>query len=170
MDIRKTISLGVGVGLLASWAAGQGVPLQERAKLRQNLITLRMLRMTQALDLSEDQAAKVFPFFNRVEKEKLESQKTMSADILALRRLIRDPAAKEGDISARLASVKSAQEAVKAKDAELERHLETHLSAVQKAKYLLFQIDFYRGLTDVLDRVGQGRGQRGGAPPVPVKK
>jgi Spy/CpxP family protein refolding chaperone len=170
MDSRKILSLGVGLGLLASLAAAQGPPLQERAKLRQNLITLRMLQMTQALDLSEDQAGKIFPFFNRIEKEKLESQKTMSADIVALRKLIRDPGAKEGDIAARLESLRAAQAALRAKDSELDKHLEAHLSTVQKARYLLFQIEFYRGLTDVLDRAGMRRGQMGGAPPVPVKK
>jgi len=169
MNIKKITVLGIGLALAAAWAAGQNAPLQERARMRQNLATLRLLRMTQALDLTEDQAAKIFPIFNRIEREKLESQRSMSADIAVLRKLLRDSNAKEEDLAARLASLKAAQAALKAKDAELEELLEARLSTVQKAKYLLFQIEFYRGLTDVLDRAGQ-RGQRGAVPPVPIKK
>lgn len=170
MNTKKIIATGLSLMVLAALAAGQNAPLQERARMRQNVFTLRLLRLTQALDLSEDQAAKIFPTFNRVEKDKLEIQKTISADIAALRKYLQDPGVKEEDIAARLKSLKTGQTAMRSKDAELDEFLESHLTTVQKAKYLLFQIEFYRGLAGVLDRAGMRRGQPGNVPPNPIKK
>ncbi|MBM3293092.1 MAG: hypothetical protein FJY82_01065 [Candidatus Aminicenantes bacterium] len=170
MRFGKFVILGLGFGLLVSPAAGQSAPLQERARMRENLATLRLLRMTKALDLSEEQAARIFPTFNRIERDKLVNQKRLSADILALRNFLRDPKARDEDIAARLKSLKDGQAALKAKDAEWDDFLEAQLTTVQKAKYLLFQIEFYRGLADVLDRAGLHRGEMGGAPRAPVRK
>jgi Spy/CpxP family protein refolding chaperone len=170
MNLKKIIAMGISLVVAAALAAGQNAPLQERLKMRENVITLRLLRLTQALDLTEAQAAKIYPTFNRVEKEKLEIQKTMSADIASLRRLLKEPGTKDEELAARLGSVKAAQNAMKAKDAELDAFLEANLTTVQRARYLLFQIEFYRGLADVLERVGMRRGQAGAVPPAPIKK
>jgi len=68
--------------LSAGMAFGQGQPGgQNRQRLRENLATLRLLRLTKALDLSEEQAAKVFPAVNRLEREKMKIQRDMTADI-----------------------------------------------------------------------------------------
>jgi Spy/CpxP family protein refolding chaperone len=170
MNIKKIFGTGLALTVLAALATGQNAPLQERARLRQNVSTLRLLRLTQALDLTEDQAARIFPTFNRVEKDKVEVQKTISVDIAALRKLLKNPGTREEDIAACLESLKTGQAAIKAKDAELDEFLESNLTTVQKAKYLLFQIEFYRGLAGVLDRVGMRRGQAGNPPPSPIKK
>jgi len=50
-------------------------PAPDRQSVRQNLSTLRLLRLTEALELTEVQTAKIFPFLTRVEKDKLSIQK-----------------------------------------------------------------------------------------------
>ena len=47
--------------------------LQNNRRIRDNIRTLLLLRMTQALDLTEEQTAKIFPKISRIEKEKKES-------------------------------------------------------------------------------------------------
>lgn len=138
-----------------------------RPNVRENLITLRLLRMTEALDLTEDQTAKIFPYLNRVEKDKLKVQTVMSADLRALRVLTRDPAAKEAEILAKVKSVLEARLKVRILDDEVDQLLEKQLTTVQKGKYVLFQVDFYRGLGDTIDQIRRRRGQLG---PPPVKK
>jgi Spy/CpxP family protein refolding chaperone len=165
----KHVSLTLAFLVLLSSAVfgqGQGPGGQNRQKVRENLATLRLLRLTQALDLSEEQAAKFFPNVNRIEKDKMQIQRDMSADIQKLRRLVADPKPDEAEIGARIKSVKEAQRLVRQKDDDLEAYLESSLTTVQKAKYVLFQIEFYRTLEQFLER---GR-MRNNVPPAPIKK
>jgi predicted nucleic acid-binding Zn-ribbon protein len=133
--------------------SGQPNGRQNRQKVRENLVTLRLLRLTQALDLSEEQAARIYPVINRIEKEKSEIQKQMSADIADLRLLVNEPASREADIDAKNRKIREAREAIRVKDVELDEFLEKNLTTIQKARYLLFQIEFYRVLNDRLDRM-----------------
>jgi len=151
---------------LAGWlfASAQENPTPGRQRVRENLVTLRLLRLTQALDLSEDQAAKVYPVINRIEKEKLDIQKQMSADIRNLRVMIKEDAPKDADIEARYQNIKAARLRIIEKDDEMDAFLEKNLTTIQKAKYLLFQIEFYRTLSEGMDRLRMMRNKP------PVKK
>lgn len=155
MTLKKTavlfLSLVVLVGL--AFASAQDNEMQKRQKVRENLVTLRLLRLTQTLDLTEEQTAKIFPSINRIEKEKMDIQKRMSADIRDLRLMINGPTPKEADIEIKYKNVRAAQQSIKDKDAELDEFLEKNLTSIQKAKYLLFQIEFFRVLNDSMDRV-----------------
>ncbi len=167
MKTNKIVLLFLSVivlGLLTSVSA-QPNGRQNRQKIRENLVTLRLLRLTQALDLTEEQAARIYPVINRIEKEKLEIQKQMSADIADLRLLVNEQTPREAEIDAKNRKIRAARESVRVKDVELDEFLETSLTTVQKARYLLFQIEFYRMLNDSLDRMRMMRNK-----PLPAKK
>ena len=167
MKTNKTVLIFLSVivlGLLTSVSA-QPNGRQNRQKIRENLVTLRLLRLTQALDLTEEQAARIYPVINRIEKEKLEIQKQMSADIADLRLLVNEQTSREAEIDAKNRKIRAARESVRVKDVELDEFLETSLTTVQKARYLLFQIEFYRVLNDSLDRMRMMRNK-----PFPAKK
>jgi Spy/CpxP family protein refolding chaperone len=140
---------------------------QNRQRVRENLATLRLLRLTQALDLTEEQAAKFFPTVNRIEKDKMKIQRDMTADIQRLRQLVAETTPNEAEIGVRIKSIKEAQRLARQKDDELESYFESSLTTVQKAKYVLFQIEFYRMLEQSLER---GRMMRNNAPLAPIKK
>jgi preprotein translocase subunit YajC len=144
----------------------QGNGAQNRQTVRENLATLRLLRLTKALDLNEEQAAKIFPTVNRIEKEKLSIQRNMTADIQSLRQIIADPAPKEIELAAKIKSVKDAQHLIRQKDDELETFLEANLTTVQRGKYVIFEIEFYRMLDQSLIRGGM----RKDLPSPPIKK
>jgi hypothetical protein len=170
----KTKSIGIilaAVFILGASAFGQNRGQmgggQNRDRVRDNLATLRLLRLTQALDLTEEQTAKIFPTINRIEKEKSRIQREMGVGIRDLRTLLKDPAAKDDKILPLLKNVKAGREAVRALDAELDVFLEANLTVAQRAKYVLFNIDFMRSLTDTVNRSGALRGNN--APP-PIKK
>lgn len=130
-----------------------------REKIRENLHTLRLLRMTQALDLTEEQAAKIFPFFNRVEKEKVTINRKIGRVIQDLRELLREEKPKEEEISGQMAHLRELRELLRAKDRELENFMEKNLSEIQKAKYILFSIDFYRTIEENLEKARRLRGR-----------
>jgi len=173
MRILKTAFVMTAFFLAAGITAAQAdsPPLQPaRQNLRENFITLRLLRLTQALDLTEDQTAKFFPVLTRMEKDKLRIQRDMSADVQALRRLVRDAASKETDITVRVKAVQDARLKVKTIDDEIEAFLEKNLTPIQKGKYILFEIDFFRGLGDTLNQIRQQRRGMSVPPPEPIKK
>jgi len=125
-------------------------PVQE--KIRRNIHTLRLLQMTQALDLSEEQTARIFPVLNRLEKEKADLQRQVAEAVRELRVILREGKAREESLSAAVEKVKSLRREVLKGDAELESYLEGQLTPVQRAKYVLFSVDFYQGLGERLRR------------------
>jgi hypothetical protein len=170
----KTKSIGIilaAVLVLGATAFGQNRGQmgggQNRDRVRDNLATLRLLRLTQALDLTEEQTAKIFPTINRIEKEKTRIQRDMGVQIRDLRVLLQDPAPKDDKILPLLKSLKVGRETVRSLDVELEAFLEAYLTLAQSAKYVLFNIDFMRNLTNAVNRTGALRGNN--APP-PIKK
>ena len=147
----------------ASFAAAAPFPqARNRERIRENLLTLRLLRMTQALDLTEEQSAKIFPVINRIEKEKLDVLKRLGPEIEELRAAVQASAPDEADIIARAGRIRELRDMVRGKDDELEAFLEANLTPIQRAKYLVFSVDFYRGLGQVLKRArrqGQAEGR-----------
>lgn len=167
MKTGKISLLLAAVILFSQVALAQGQGGQNRQRVRENLATLRLLRLTQALDLTEEQAAKFFPTVNRIEKDKMKIQRDMSVDIQKLRQLVASSAPNEPEIGIRIKSIKEAQRLARQMDDELEIYLESSLTTVQKAKYVLFQIEFYRMLEQSLER---GRMMRNNAGVAPIKK
>jgi Mg2+ and Co2+ transporter CorA len=142
--------------------------------MRNNIGYLRLIRMTQALNLTEDQTTRIYPMFNRVEKEKVALQRDLALDLQELRRLLRDVPAAEaapgpdqaGRLTELVRKIGDTRREIRAKDDALDEFLERELNPLQKARYVLFQIEFNQGLGDVLDRVRGRRLNQG----VPIKK
>ena len=125
---------------------------QSRKRIRENIRTLRLLRMTQALDLTEEQTAKIFPALNRTEKEKRSINLQIGQKIKGLRSILAKEKPEEQEIENLIEDLKKLRNALKIKDEELEKIIEENLTLVQKAKYLVFSVDFYRGLREKMDR------------------
>jgi Spy/CpxP family protein refolding chaperone len=156
--IIAVVILGLGLGAQpALSAARQGDP-QARLRLRERLSDLYLLRLTRALDLTEEQTAKLYPLLVRVEKEKAELQRGMGLDLRDLRaELLRAPAG-EKTILGLVERIRQARQAVREKDDEVEAVLERVLTPVQRARYLIFTVDFMRTVGENLDRARGGRG------------
>ena len=165
--MKKTTSIACLVLLLAlgAWSAALGSPQgdpQARLRLRQNISDLYLLRLTRALDLTEEQTAKVYPLLTRAEKDKAEIQRRMGQDLRDLRAELaegRPDAAKVLELAQR---VREARRAVRQKEGEVEDALDGLLTPVPKGRYLLFTVDFLRGAWENLERA---RGQR-----APIKR
>ncbi len=60
-----------GEALAQMRGQGMGGGMGQRGgRVRENLATLRLIRMTQALDLTEEQTSRIYPFINKIEKGK----------------------------------------------------------------------------------------------------
>lgn len=145
------VAAGLAVGAFVLNARGPQEP-PAKEKIRENISALRLMRMTQALDLTEEEAARIFPALSRVEKEKTEIQREIGVQIRDLRSLAAAPRPQESEILEKIRTIRSLREKIRQKDQEFERFLDSRLSPVQQAKYTLFTVDFYRGLGEHLRR------------------
>jgi len=126
--------------------------LQNNRRIRDNIRTLLLLRMTQALDLTEEQTAKIFPKISRIEKEKKEIQQKIGIQMRELRSILRNENHDEQEFTDRIKRIKELRNLLKSKDEELENFLDDNLTLLQRAKYIIFSQDFYRGLREKLER------------------
>ncbi len=147
--------------LLAGQAAArpqQGEP-QTKARLRENINTLILVRLTQALDLTEDQTARLFPKLTRIDKEKAELQRRLGAEVRDLRAAVQDPATKEADLLSAVARIRGIRSDIRGLEERFDAVLDENLTPVQKAKYVVFAVDFYRGLGETINRAREMRGK-----------
>ncbi len=160
----KTRSIGVAslfISLtLGAWSAALSAQAGEapaRARLRERISDLYLLRLTRALDLTEEQTAKLYPLWTRVEKEKAELQRRMGNDLRDLRAELAKTTPGEADLVGLVNRIREARLAIRQKDEESEAAVDRLLTPVQKARYLIFNIEFLR---NVGENLGRARGSR----------
>jgi Spy/CpxP family protein refolding chaperone len=124
----------------------------ERERIRENIHRLRLLRLTESLELSEEQAAKVYPAASRLEKEKAEILKAIDGEMRVLRDLLEGSSPDVARLSAGVVKIKELRQSLQEKDREFEGLLEQNLSPIQRAKYLLFSAEFYKRVAAGLKR------------------
>lgn len=140
---------------LASAQGGlQGDP-QARMKLRENISTLYLLRLTRALELNEEQTGKLFPVLIRIEKEKAEAQRRMNLGLMDLKAALEEGRTGEARIVGLVGRIQEDRRAIRQKDEEAEAALDAVLTPAQKARYLIFTVEFYRTIGRQLERARQ---------------
>jgi Spy/CpxP family protein refolding chaperone len=153
--------LGLAVGALAAQAGGQGQSMAQ-VRLRERIGDLYILRLTRALELTEEQTAKIYPVLVRVEKDKAGLQRQLGLDMRELRAELARPRAGEERLLELVGLIRGSRQAIRALDDEVESVLDKVLTPVQKARYLVFTVEFLRSVGENLDRA---RGLR-----APVKR
>ena len=159
MKTRYILSILLCLLLLSSIlsAALQDDQPQNRRRARENMRTLWLLRMTRVLELTEEQTAKVFPIVSRIEKEKSEIYKQIGKQVRELRLILREEEPDQDDLKNKINKIKELRNLIKKKDEELEARMEENLTLIQRAKYLMFVVNFYRDLRGNLDRARNQR-------------
>jgi Spy/CpxP family protein refolding chaperone len=158
MKTKSTLVLFLSVVVFSSvvFAAVQAENVQEQEKARrvtrENIITLMLIRMTRFLELTEVQTAKIYPFFNRIEKEKMQINQQIRRQVREIRAALSAEDPDPEVLKAKIQALKELRDALKNKDTELEKHLEENLTVIQQAKYLVFMNAFFNELRDSLNR------------------
>jgi Spy/CpxP family protein refolding chaperone len=143
----------------AAWSAAGAAPQagpQERARLRERISDLYLLRLTRALDLTEEQTAKIYPLLTQAEKAKAPLQRQMGLDLRDLRQELASEAPDEGAVARLSDGIWQARRALRRKDDEVEAQLGRLLTPVQRARYVIFTADFLRTVEENLGRVRGG--------------
>jgi len=161
MKADRIVVFVLAVLFLGAWAEArpsQADP-QARARLRENINTLMLLRMTEALSLTEEQTAKLFPPLTRIEKEKADLQRRMGIEVRGLRAALQSEPVREPDVLSAVKRIRELRQSLREKDEEFDAVVEANLTPVQKGKYVIFLVDFARGLGEKLNRARQIRGK-----------
>jgi Spy/CpxP family protein refolding chaperone len=161
MKPSKLATLGLALALgwpLALSGMPQGNP-QARARLRENINALMLVRMTQALDLTEEQAVRIYPPLTKIDKEKAQLQNRLTVEVRDLREALGTSDAPEARLLELVAKIRDTRRAIREKEAAFDAVLEGSLTPVQKARYVIFQVDFFRGLGERVARAREVRGK-----------
>jgi len=162
MKTKPLILAGLVISLvLAVWpspAAGQTGGAQPRTRLRERISELYLLRLTRALELTEDQTAKLYPVLTRAEKQKADLQVQMGLDLRTLRAELAKMPPKDVTVLLLVNRIRDARAAIRQADDGVEAALDQALTPVQRALYLVFTVDFLRRVGENLDRSRAGRG------------
>ena len=155
------VAMTLFLGGLVLFAQTPDQKPSERQRVRENIHRLRLLRMTEALDLSEEQVAKVYPAASRLEKGKADILKAIEGEVRVLREFLEESSPDEARLSSAVAKIKELRLNLQEKDREFEDLLEQNLNTVQRAKYALFSADFYKRVATGLKRAReQGRAKQ----------
>lgn len=138
---------------------------RENSKVRDNITTLMLLRLTQVLELTEEQTVVLFPHISRVEKGKKKINQEIGKNFRDLRVMLRQEIQDPGKLSAAMENIRTLRDKLKDLDADLEKIVAGNLTVVQQAKYLIFFQDFYRGLRDKLNQARETLGRQKKKPP-----
>jgi len=144
-------------GLAAQNSQEQG-PTRER--IRENVYTLRFIRMTQALNLTEEQTSKIYPALGRIEKDKSDTQKKIASGIRELKDLLGSSRPGDEELMTKVRALQELRKELRNLDEKFEGVLDENLSVVQKANYVIFSVDFYKGLWENLNRARLMRNKR----------
>jgi len=151
------VALALGAACVIGVAAQDQPAPKEKgtargSRIRENIITFKLLRMTQALSLTQEQTAVIYPVLTKLEKEKYEITHKLNESMGKLRALLALDKPAEDKLLDLMAEVGSLRDQISRTDAEEASFLKTKLTVLQNAKYVLFNVEFYRGLGERLER------------------
>jgi hypothetical protein len=162
MKTKPLILAGLVMSMaLAVWpspAAGQAGGTQPRMRLRERISDLYLLRLTRALELTEEQTARLYPVLTRAEKQKADLQARLGLDLRDLRAELAKTPPREATALLLADRIRDARRAIRQVDDGVEAALDQALAPVQRARYLVFTVDFLRRVGENVDRARAGRG------------
>jgi len=138
------------IAMLVAFALVFAQPQGERSsQSRDRLLTIKMWKLTETLDLSDEQAAKLFPLLRKYQKT-MDSINQRSRKLMQeLRKLVGENASDK-----KLLPVLNELESLNKKKAqaqdEMWNTIKSILTVQQQAKYILFEQTFKRRMLELL--------------------
>jgi Spy/CpxP family protein refolding chaperone len=165
MSLKNTLILSFLFLLLGSsltWAQSGRDAKNPHEKAQERIQMIKMWKMTEALKLDREEAARFFAIVNQHEENKRKLRRELQEDMNKLRNLMREthPPEKElRDLVSRIKTKNRDFRELRLKQDEEEIAL---LKPEQQARYILFQIDFHRDMENMIREIREERSQRPG--------
>lgn len=143
------IALCLSGGQLFAQASEPPPPREERPmdreraeELRKRIELIWMWKLTEELDLTKEEGAKLFPLLSTHEEKKRELREENRRIVLTLKQMIDDGAA-EGDLKRTIRSLEDNDRKLNKVEAEGFSEIAKILSVEKQAKYIVFQ-EYFR--------------------------
>jgi Spy/CpxP family protein refolding chaperone len=118
--------------------------IEKREKIRKRIELIRMWKLTEELDLTEETGAKLFPVLRKYDEKWIKLQEARRNSIKGLRKALNDEATPDEEIEAAIDNVARNAVAMSELLRQQNRELKGILSPRQRAKFILFQRRFQR--------------------------
>jgi hypothetical protein len=133
---------------------------EQMEKVRKRIETLRMWRLTQALDLDEKTSAQIFPLLNKFERNRAEIEHALRDGMRELRGSLKER--REGLLKNILDKLEQNHKAMQMINDEERAELKRILTIEQQAKFVLFQHEFNREIRKIIAEARERRHERFG--------
>lgn len=120
---------------------------------REIMESIRMWRMTEALDLTSDQSAKLFPKLKDMRQLKQEFEKNRMNIINDITHLLRQDNTPDKDLRAKLDALETAENNFRKQEANLKKDIASILTVKQQARLVLFQLKFDEEMRQIIGKV-----------------
>lgn len=146
-------------GLSETQADSDKPPTKEQMeKVRKRVATLKMWKLTKALDLDEKTSAQFFPLVNRYDKKRAEIENAMRDGIRELQESLKEK--REGQLKDILERLEQNHKNLQRINEEEREELKKILTVEQKAKFVIFQHEFNREMKRIISEARGGRRER----------
>jgi len=143
--------------LISGLAYSQPLP---KERVREQIETIRMWKLTEALNLSQEQSMRFFPLFNQWEREK--RQLDLEGDRLLdeMKLVLKKERLKEKEIRTLLERLE--ENRVRRREGQKDFWLQASeiLTLRQRAEYLIFQRDFERRIREIIKGIRERQRER----------
>ena len=124
---------------------------EQREELRKRIELIWMWKLTEELDLTKEEGAKLFPLLSTYEERKRELREENRRIVLTLKQMI-DDGASEGDLKRTIKSLEDNNRKLKKVEAEGFSEIAKILSVEKQAKYIVFQEYFQREIHGLVQK------------------
>jgi len=139
-------------------------PKGKHERIRERIETLRLWKLTKALDLDEVTASRLFPLLNRYDKKRFRIEKAVRKDMGDLKRALED--GNRNEIQEILQRLEDRHRELQRLNNEEMAEIKKILTPEQQARYVLFQYRFKREMRKMIEKA-RARRLRGLPPQEP---
>ncbi|KJR43697.1 hypothetical protein MCHI_000400 [Candidatus Magnetoovum chiemensis] len=123
--------------------------------MREKISTIKMWKLTQALDLDESTASRLFPLLNSFDKKRAPLEVSLRENIATLKKIIET--ASDDELAKSIDDIRNTNSTLNSLNEEDIAAIKDILPLRQQAKYLLFQMDFNREMRMTMDKLKDAR-------------
>lgn len=137
-------------------------------KIRERVESLRIWKLTKALDLDEKTSSKLFPLLNKYDRRRAEIEHALRSDMKDLRDSLQER--REGRLKSILDKLEHNHRALQTLNDEERTELKSILTVEQQAKFILFQQEFSRDLRRIIAEAREKKEKSGREQAFPFEK
>lgn len=129
--------------------------IEKRKKVRERIALIRMWKLTEELDLTDETGAKLFPILRKYDEKWMGLQKERRGLMQQLKKALEDEATSDKEIEGAMERVETNAMAVSDLLRQQCQELKRILSPRQQAKFILFQRQFQREIRRIIAEARQ---------------